>query len=94
VRLKFIGPEGQIITSRDLDDNWYALGGHRRPEHQQAERDRTAATELREWLARNRLGAGPYTITVTELDPTTGATGQVWATVKLEHRPRVDAVES
>ena len=89
VRVRIIDPDSQIIDSRDLDDSWYALGGHRHPEQKQEERDRTAGAELREWLARNSRAPGPYTVLVTALDSPGGEPGRVWANVKVHHRAAV-----
>ena len=86
VRIRIIGPTATTLAEHVVDDDWYALGGHRHPERKQDERDRTADAELREWLARGSRTPGSYTVLVSALDRAGGDPGKVWATVKVHHR--------
>jgi hypothetical protein len=85
VRVTIIGPDTQTIDSRDVQDPWYQVGGHRHPDLQQQARDELAAEELREWLHRREPGPGVYVVWVTELDLQTHRTGRTWANVKIDH---------
>lgn len=85
VRIRVIGPGAVARDVRMVEDDWYALGGHRHPDQRQRERERTAAAELREWLAAGTHPPGTYTVLVAELDELGVETGTVWGTVKVQH---------
>ena len=86
VRVRFIGPSPSAGDERDVDDEWYALGGHKHPDEQQQERERMAGVELGEWLAAAPHPTGEYVVVVAELDDDGGETGHVWACVKVQHK--------
>ena len=85
VRVTIIGPDTQTADSKDVQDNWYSVGGYRHPDEQQRARDELAAEELREWLRRREPVPGTYVVWVAELDPASGTTGRTWANVKVNY---------
>lgn len=92
VRVTIIGPDTQTADSRDVQDPWYRVGGHRHPKHHQQARDELAAEELREWLRRREPAPGVYVVWVAELDPASSSTGRTWANVKVNHNCARQAV--
>lgn len=92
VRVTIIGPDTQTIDSRDVQDPWYQVGGHRHPDLHQQARDELAAEELREWLHRREPSPGVYVVWVAELDPGTHSTGRTWANVKMNYSAASQAV--
>jgi len=74
-----------VLAVRAVVDDWYRRGGYYHPEQRQQARNMIAAAELQDWLTIHDPRAGTYQIRVIELDPTTGATGQLWAHVRLTY---------
>lgn len=85
VRVTIIGPDSQIISSREIEDSWYRLGGNRHPKNRQRARDELAAEELREWLRVRNPAAGSYVVSVAALDHDTGEATQTWTNVRVTH---------
>ena len=85
VRVVIVGPDGQVASSRDVEDSWYAAGGYQHPDHWQQAREELAASELGDWLVRCTPPPGPYTVRVAELDRRTNRVGQTWAQRRLNY---------
>jgi hypothetical protein len=79
-------PGQQVVYERDLEDDWYLLGGHRHPDYMEEARDAMATAELREWLEKREAPDGTYTVQVIELNPSTGQLGRHWARTRLVFR--------
>lgn len=86
VRVIIMDRDQQVVRQRDLEDDWYLLGGHRHPDQMGDARDAMAAAELWEWLEKRAAPAGTYTVHVIELNPSTGRLGRHWARTRLAFR--------
>ena len=91
VQLTIRGEHRHLLSVRAVMDDWYRRGGYYHPQQRQHARNMIAAAELQEWLTIHDPPAGAYQIRVTELNPTTGTTGQLWAHVRLTHPQRPKA---
>ena len=78
-----------MLSVRDLEDAWYRTGSYYHLDQLQEGRTILAAAELQEWLEIVDPPPGNYVICMTELDITTGVTGQAWASVRLTHTRQV-----
>ena len=81
VQVVILDPVGQVVSTRQLEDDWYATHLDGSPEQRAAARTAMAGAELEEWLAAAAPSAplGAYRIVVSEYDPHRQTVGRRWA---------------